>query len=336
MKKIFFALSLVLSFFLFGSKAYSQADFKPYHLQKIVRIHDSNKWDYLCLDEVHRNLFITHQTKVLVFNLDKDTIIAEIPNTKGVHGIALNTNLGKGYTSNGKGNSISSFNLMSLQTMDTLNVEGKNPDAILFDKFSNQLFTFNGKSKNVSVIDPLSMKVNQLINLDGKPEFAVSDGKGKVFVNLEDKSEVVEIDVKDKSVSNRWSIAPGSEPTGLAIDVSNHLLFSVCDNKLLVVSDYNSHKVITTTPIGEDCDAVVFDAEAKIIYASNGEGSISIIQQQSNVQYKLLQTVVTQKGCKTMMLDNRTKKIYLPAAKFQEGKKGVVPNSFELWELSNN
>jgi DNA-binding beta-propeller fold protein YncE len=334
--KSFFAVTFFLLILLNGFKLSAQGTFKPYHLQKIVRIHDSNKWDYLCLDDEHHNLFISHQTKVLVFNLDKDTVITEIPNTKGVHGIALNTNLGKGYTSNGKGNSISVFNLMSLLSMDTLNVEGKNPDAILFDQFSNQLFTFNGKSKNASAIDPLSLKVNKLIDLDGKPEFAVSDGKGKIFVNLEDKSEVVEIDAKEKKVTTRWSIAPGSEPTGLAIDMANHLLFSVCDNKLLVVSDYNMHKVICTTPIGSDCDALVFDASTKIIYTSNGEGTISVIQQQSANEYKLLQTIVTQKGCKTLMLDTKTKRIYLPAAKFEDGKKGIVPNSFELWEFSNN
>ena len=329
--KILFFIALI-----FCSKFISaQNNFKPYHLQKAIQSHDSYGWDYLAASDDKRHLFVSHGIKLIVIDMDKDTIIDEIQNTIGIHGIALNCNLSKGFTSNGKTNSLTVFNLNNFHVFDTIAINGKNPDAILFDKFSNQIFTFNGRSKDATAIDPLSMKENGTISLGGKPEFAVCDDKGSIFVNLEDKNEIVQIDSKERAVINQWSIAPGNEPTGLAIDTANKLLFSVCDNNLLIVSNYRDKKIVSTLHIGGGADAVVFDPITKIIYSSNGEGNVSIFQQQSPAEYKLLQTLITQKGCRTMMIDKRSKKIYLPAGKFQEGKKHLLPNTFEVLVYSN-
>jgi DNA-binding beta-propeller fold protein YncE len=336
MKSFFSVLFYILIVILFNCQsAISQSNYKPYHLQKTIKIHDSYGWDYLSADEVMRHLFVSHGIKIIVVDMDKDTIIDEISNTIGVHGIALNTNLNKGFTSNGKRNSITVFNLNNCHLFDTISIDGKNPDAILFDKSSNQIFTFNGKSKDVTVIDPLSMRTETTIALNGKPEFAVTDGMGSLFVNIEDKNEIVHIDSKQSKVLESWSIAPGDEPTGMAIDTANKLLFSVCSNKLLVVSNYRDNKIVTTFPIGSGADAVVFDPITKIIYSSNGEGNVTIIQQESATKYSLLQSLITQKGCRTMMIDKRTKKIYLPAAKFEEGKRRIIPNTFEILVFSN-
>ncbi len=313
----------------------AQNKFQPYRLIKTIKIHDSFGWDYLTADDDKRHLFVSHGVKLLVVNMDLDTVIDEVQETNGIHGIALNYNLSKGFTSNGRANSISVFNLYNFHLFDTIAIDGKNPDAILYDKFSNKIFTFNGKSKDVTVIDPLSMRMDETIDLKSKPEFAVTNNVGNIFVNMEDKNEIIQIDSKEKKITGSWSIAPGKSPSGLAIDTANKLLFSVCENNLLVISNYRDNKVVTTFPIGGRPDAVVFDPITKIIYSSNGEGNVTIIQQEAADKYTLLQTLITQKGCRTMMIDKRTKKIYLPAAKFEEGKRRIIPNSFEILVYGN-
>jgi DNA-binding beta-propeller fold protein YncE len=331
----FFLLFVFNVLLLMQSNAFCQGDFKPYHFQKAIKIHDSYGWDYLTADDKNRNILISHGIEVLVIGMDNDTVVTHIDNTIGIHGIALNSNLNKAFTSNGRTNSITVFNINNFHTFDTIAIDGKNPDAILYDNFSNQIFTCNAKSHDITVIDPLSMKTNATIELNGKPEFAVTNGRGYIFVNIEDNNEIVQIDSREKKIVTHWSIAPGNEPSGLAIDTINHLLFSVCDNKTLVVSSYADKKIITTIPIGEHPDAVVFDPTTRIIYSSNGEGNVSIIQQVSATEYKLLQNLTTQKGCRTMAIDKRTKKIYLPAAQFETGKRRMIPNTFEVLVFSN-
>ena len=333
--KFIFCFFIFLASIHCSEKLDAQSTFKPYHLQKTLRIHDSYGWDYLTVGDDKRRLFVSHGIKMLVVDIDKDTVVDEVDNTLGIHGIALDFNLNKGFTSNGRTNSLTVFNMGNFHLFDTLDISGKNPDAILYEYCSNQIFTFNGKSHDATAIDPISMKENATIALGGKPEFAVCDGRGNIFVNMEDKSEITQIDAKEKSVAGSWSISPGSEPSGLAIDTANKLLFSVCDNKLMTVFNYKEKKIVTTFPIGEHPDAVVFDPSTKIIFCSNGEGTVTIIQQESAMKYKLLQTLKTQKGCRTMALDKRSKKIYLPAAKFEEGKRRIIPNSFEILVFSN-
>ncbi len=303
---------------------------KNYAYYKTITVGDESGWDYLAADEVNRNMYFSHATKTLVASMDKDVIIGEIPKTFGVHGIAIDNELNKGFISNGKANSITVFNLKDFTIMDTIAVTGVNPDAIMYDGYSKKVFAFNGKSNNATVIDAATLKVVATIVLPGKPEFAVTDMKGKIYVNIEDKSEVVQIDASSLSVLKTWSVTPGDEPSGLAIDRENNILFSVCSNKELIVFDITKEKVTDSVTIGGRVDAVVFDPQSKLIYSSNGEGNVTIVKQLAAHTYKIVQTLITQKGCKTMMLDNKTKKIYLPAAKYEGETKKILPGSFEI------
>lgn len=319
----FLGLSLMIA-------ASSAATAQDMTLHKKIAVGDDLGWDYLAIDTVHSRLFCSHGTKVLVADMNKDAIIGEISNTYGVHGITFDYTLNKGFISNGKANSVTAFNLDDLSVIDTVTVTGSNPDAILYDDFSRKLFTFNGKSNNATVIDPGSMKIISTIALPGKPEFAVSDQKGVVYVNVEDKNMLVAIDAKNLTVLHTWPIAPGEEPSGLAIDRMNQLLFSVCTNNKLTVFDIKKQRVITTVEIGGHPDAVAYDPSSHRIYSSNGEGNVTVIQQESPSSYKTIQVLLTQKGCKTLAFDGRTKKLYLPAALFEGDTKKVVPGSFDI------
>jgi len=323
MKKITIAALTFLSF----SAAAQQNNYAYY---KTIHVGDESGWDYVAADDVNRNMYFSHATKTLVASMDNDSIIGEIPKTFGVHGIAIANELNKGFISNGKANSVTVFNLKNFSLLDTIAVSGVNPDAILYDGFSKKVFTFNGKTNNATVIDAATLKVIGTIALPGKPEFAVTDLKGKIYVNIEDKSEVVQIDASALTVLKTWSVAPGDEPSGLAIDRANNVLFSVCSNKELIVFDIKKEKVTDSVSIGGRVDAVVFDPQSKLIYSSNGEGNVTIIQQNDAHSYKIVQTLSTQKGCKTMMLDTKTKKIFLPAAKYEGDTRKILPGSFEI------
>ncbi|MGG9961823.1 YncE family protein [Ferruginibacter sp. SUN106] len=323
MKKIIIAAFTFLSIT-------ATAQQKDYTYYKTIAVGDQSGWDYVAADELNRNIYFSHATKTLVASMDNDSLVGEIPKTFGVHGIAIDNELNKGFISNGKANSVTVFNLKTFAVIDTIAVNGINPDAILYDEYSKKVFAFNGKTNNVTVIDAASLKIVASITLPGKPEFGVTDLKGKIYVNIEDKSELVQIDAVTLTVLKTWTVAPGDEPSGLAIDRANNLLFSVCSNKELIVFDIKKEKVIDSIPIGGRVDAVVFDPQSKLIYSSNGEGNVTIIKQQSISSYKIVQTLTTQKGCKTMMLDSKTKKIYLPAAKYEGDTKKILPGSFEI------
>jgi DNA-binding beta-propeller fold protein YncE len=323
MKKITIAVFTLLSL-------HAVAQQSNYAYYKTIHVGDESSWDYIATDEANRNIYFSHATKTLVASMDNDSIIGEIPKTFGVHGIAIDNELNKGFISNGKANSITVFSLKNFAVLDTIAVTGINPDAILYDGFSKKVFAFNGKTNNATVVDATTLKVMGTITLPGKPEFAVTDLKGKIYVNIEDKSELVQIDANTLSVLKTWSVGPGDEPSGLAIDRTNNVLFSVCSNKELIVFDITKEKVSDSVSIGGRVDAVVFDPETKLIYSSNGEGNVTIIKQTDAHTYKIIQTLATQKGCKTMMLDNKTKKIYLPAAKYEGDTKKILPGSFEV------
>jgi DNA-binding beta-propeller fold protein YncE len=270
-------------------------------------------------------------------------VIGTIPDTKGVHGIALAKDLNKGFISNGRDTSVTVFDLKTLKFIARVKVTGNNPDAILYDSFSHKVFTFNGRSSNSTVIDAVTNKVVGTIALSGKPEFPVTDSKGKIYVNIEDKSAISAIDVKTLKVLQTWSIAPGEEPSGLAFDVKNHRLFSVCGNKLLVVSNAVSGKVVTTVKIGENVDGVSFDPAQNRIYTSNGEGTMTIIQEKDANIFSVLETFPTSKGSRTITLDSKTHKLYLPTAEFGEApapteqnphpRASIKPNSFTVLEV---
>lgn len=307
----------------------------PYIYFKTIPVGDALGWDYLAADQIHRNMYFSHGMKTLVASMDEDKIIATIPNTLGVHGIAFDQELNKGFISNGRANSVTVFDLKNFNVIDTIAISGKNPDAILYDEFSKMVFAFNGRSNNVTVIDPKTMKEIKSIPLSGKPEFSVSDLKGNIYVNIEDKSEITQLDTKSLAVVKSWSISPGDEPSGLAIDRKNNVLFSVCSNKKLMVLDINNGQAIDSIAIGGGVDAVVFDPQTELIYSSNGEGNVTIIKQISKTKYQVIQTLATQRGSRTMALDTKTHKIYLPAATYEGDTRKILPGSFEILVYKN-
>ena len=260
--------------------------------------------------------------------MDENTgkLLGAIPDTHGVHGIAIASDEDKGFISDGRDSAVTVFNLKTLAVITKVPVTGLNPDAILYDRFSHKVFAFNGKTKNATVIDAATNKVIGTISLDGKPEFAVSDGKGKVFVNIEDKSEISEINSSNLKVENSWPIAPGEEASGLAIDVKNKRLFAVCDNQLMMILDAANGNVISKVTIGKGPDAAGFDPELKRAYSSNGDGTITVVQEQDANNFKVIETVPTQKGARTIAVDTRTHHLFLPVAEFGEKPEATKEN----------
>jgi len=297
-----------------------------YKVLNKIKVEGDGGWDYLAVDTLYNRLFISHATVVNVVEIHGGKLIQTIPDTKGVHGIALAYDLNKGFISNGKDTSVTVFDLKTLQTIGLVKVTGNNPDAILYDPFTKKVFTFNGRSSNATVIDGASGRILETIPLDGKPEFAVSDGKGKVYVNIEDKSELCTINPVTMKVERYWPLAPGEEPSGLAIDLINQKLFSVCDNKKMAVSDIATGKVIATVPIGERVDGAAFDANTGIIFSSNGDGTLTLIKQESPAKYSVLENVQTQKGARTIAINPKTHRVYLPTAGFDETPAATSEN----------
>jgi DNA-binding beta-propeller fold protein YncE len=286
-----------------------------YQLIKKIPVTGDGGWDYLTLDSATRRLYISHTLKVQIMDVDREKIIGEIPNTLGVHGIALAPELNRGFVSNGKEGTVTIFDLTTLKEITRVKA-GLNPDAILFDPATKRTFAFNGKSMDVTAIDAKTGNVLGQIPLGAKPEFAATDGQGSLFVNLEDKSVLVHIDPQTLTIKDQWPLAPCVEPSALTIDASTHRLFVGCHNKLMAVVDSTNGHVITTLPIGERVDAAVFDPELKQVFSSNGDGTLTVIQQDSADQYHVLENVKTETGARTVALDTKTHKLYLPDASF--------------------
>lgn len=258
-------------------------------------------WDALAYDPAGKRLFIARSTRVMVVDVDKSALLAEIPDTSGVHDIALAPELGKGFTSNGKENTVTVFDLKTLKETARIKVTGESPDAILYDAPTKRVFAFNGHSNNATVIDAVTGTVLATIPLDGKPEFAVADGAGHVYVNLEDKSELSVIDAAKAAVTATWSLAPCQEPSGIGLDVKHHRLFSGCDNKLMAVSDADQGKVVASLPIGEGVDGAGFDPGGQLAFSSNGaDGTLTVIHEDGPDKYSVVETVTTQKFARTM------------------------------------
>lgn len=297
-------------------------------------------WDYLTLEPKSHRLFISRADHVMVVDTEKLTQIGEIPKTMGIHGIALATDEDRGFTSNGRQNTVTTFDLANLKILHETPT-GTRPDAILYDDFSKRVFTFNGGSNDATAISVDGEKVVGTVALGGRPEFAATDGKGKVYVNLEDKSELVEFDPKTLKVNDHWKLAPCEEPTGLAIDREHHRLFVGCGNKMMAVVNGENGKVVTTLPIGEGVDATAFDPETKLAFASCGRDAVlTIIHQDSPDKYSVAQNVETERGARTMALDPVTHKVYLVTAKFgpppaatpesPHPRPSILPGTFEL------
>ncbi len=303
-----FLFILIASLLFFAPLSFSQAS--GYNVSGTINIGGNARWDYLSIDNLNHRLYVSNLNKVHAIDLKTDLVIGEIDSLNGVHGIAIANEFGKGFISNGRSDTVTVFNLKNLKVLANILVTGKNPDAIVYDPYSKRVFTFNGRSSNVTAIDAKTNKVVGTITLDGKPEFAVSNGKGKMYVNIENKSEITEFDPKTLKVLNTWSIAPGESPSGLAIDIKNNRLFAGCDNKMMVVVDAKSGKVIATPTIGEGVDACRFDPKTGYAFSSCGEGILSIIKEVSPNKFENIDNVKTMKRARTMEIDESTHNIY--------------------------
>ncbi len=331
--KLFTIVTLFLLICVTGINA--QAQKTDYKIAGTIHLTGNGGWDYLSVDEINQNLFVSHSSQVNVVSLKKNEQIAEIPETPGVHGIAIANDLNRAYISCGRDASVLVIDLTTFKTIEKVQVTGQNPDCILYDSFSKKVFTFNGRSSNATVLDANTLKVLATIPLAGKPEFAQTDGNGKIYVNIEDKSSLAVINATTMKVENLWPIAPGEEPSGLQLDNKNHRLFSVCSNKLMVVTDALSGKIIATAPIGAGCDGVAFDPESKRIYSSNGEGTMTVIQQVCANEYKVLENVETKRGARTITVDKTNHHLYLSCAENDPtgGRRATKPNSFKVLDI---
>ena len=286
-------------------------------------------WDCLTVDAANHLLYVSHSTHVPVIDLSQNKVVKDILNTPRVHGIAIAQDIGRGFISNGGDSSVTVFDLKSDSTVANVKVTGRNPDAILYDPFTRRVFTFNGGSANATVIDAKSTKVIGTITLDGKPEFAASDFKGRVFVNIEDKSMLTVIDPKEMKVLSRWPLAPLEEPSAMAIDRKNRRLFVGGRNNLLAVIDADSGKVIMTLPIGTGVDGAEFDSQAGLIYSSNGDGTMTVIKEEGPTKFSVVGNVKTERGARTMALDESTHRLYLSVGT-RPDSTGVSKDDFRI------
>jgi YVTN family beta-propeller protein len=298
-----------------------------YHLLKKIPLGGEGFWDYIIFDSPTRRLFISRGTKVVVLDVDTGKVVGEIPNTDGVHGIALASDLGRGFTSNGRAGTVTIFDLKTLQVIGSAQA-GTNPDAIIYDPASKRVFAMNGRSKDVTAIDAATGKVVGTIPVDGKPEFAVADGAGHVYVNIEDKSEEQQIDSQNLKVTATWPLAPCDEPSGLAMDIANRRLFAGCGNKMMAVINADTGKVVATPPIGEGVDANGFDPGTGYAFASNGgSGTLTVVHEDSPDKYSVVEDVPTQAHARTMALDPKTHQVFLVTADFGPAPAATPDNA---------
>jgi len=301
-------------------------------------------WDYVIWDPQGKRLFVGRSTRVQVVDVEKGRLIAEIPNTPGVHGVALAQDLGKGYTSNGQEGTSTEFDLKTLKETGRIKLTGEGPDTIIYDPATHSVITLNGRSNNLTVIDAKTDRVTATVALPGRPEEGKPDGSGKVYINIEDKSEIAVVDVRAAKVLSTWSLAPCEGPSALALDVAHRRAFSACDDKLMAVSDMDLGKVVATAPVGEGVDGDGFDPATQLAFSSNGrDGTLTVIHEDSPDKYTVVDTATTQKYARTMAVDPASHAVYLVTADLKitpapagatgqaaRPKREVLPDSFTL------
>jgi YVTN family beta-propeller protein len=325
----------------------SQAAAAPAESYEVVAkyaVGGAGGWDFLSVDGKRHRLYVSRGDHVQVLDTATGKVVGDLPGTAGVHGIAIAEDLGLGYTSNGRSDSVTVFDRDTLAVIDTVKVTGRNPDAILYEPYSKRIFTFNGRSANVTAIDAATKKVAGTIAVSGKPEVAVAGGNGQVFVNIEDKNSIAVIDATTLTVSGYWPLGSCNGPTGLAIDQKRNRLFSVCQNGKMIVVDGNSGNVVKELPIGFGVDGAAFDPELNLVFSSNGEGTVTIAGSGESGQITVIQTVNTQKSARTIALDTTTHRIYLPAASLgppppptpeqPKPRSSMIPGSFVILVLA--
>jgi DNA-binding beta-propeller fold protein YncE len=305
-----------------------------YQVTQTFKIASPGGWDYIAVGPDKR-VYVSHGTQVNILDQQTGDSVGVIPNTTGVHGIAFDGS-GKGYTSNGRLNTVTVFDLKTDAVLQQI-ATGQNPDAIMYDPFSKKIITCNGRSHDLSVIDPLTALVVATIPLEGKPETAVSDEAGKIYVNIEDKSRIAAVDIEHAKVDTSWSIAPGEGPTGLAIDIKTKRLFAGCD-KWLIVVDAVSGQIVDKLPIGDGCDGVGFDSSLNYVFASCGAGVLTVIKEGSANSFKVLDNVPTKRSARTCAVDPLTHTVYLSAADTEPAVPGqrpkMIPGTFQVLVVS--
>jgi DNA-binding beta-propeller fold protein YncE len=321
--------------------AAAQGDAAGYRLSKTIRLGGNGSWDYLIADSAARRLYVTHYDRITVLDLDNGQVVGEIGGLQGVHGVAIDRESGRGFASNGKADSISIFDLQSLQVIGQA-ATGRNPDAIVYEPLTRRVFAFNHSGGDVTVINAGDGSAAGTVEVGGELEYAVSDDAGTLFVNVEDRSEIVRIN-RQLEIVSRWPLAPCEEPTGLALDHLNRRLFSTCGNGMLLVVDADDGHIVSKLPIGNGCDGVRFDSKTRRIFTSNGQGTLSIIQQDAADQYRLLGDVPTQRGARTLELDLPTHRIFTATANLgpmpearpgERARPEILPDSFVVLEYS--
>src|SRR5579864_1851074 len=284
-----------------------------YSVTKKISINGQGSWDYLAVDEANRRLYVSHGTRVEVLDIDSLSAVGNIPNTPGVHGIAIAPEAGRGFVSDGKSSMVTIFDLKTLKTIGEVPV-GKGPDGIIYDPATQRVFAFNGDGNSATAIDAATGKVAGTVDLGGGPEFAAADGEGYIYNNLEDESLVLKINARELKVEQRWPTAPCASPSSMAMDRDNRRLFLGCRSKVMAVMNADTGKVITTLPIGDHVDATAFDVETRLIFNSNGEGTVTVVRQDSPDKYSVVETVKTLPRAKTMALDPKTHQLFLSTA----------------------
>jgi DNA-binding beta-propeller fold protein YncE len=334
---IFGLLAIAIAFSVVGfSRAATPAPAgSGYHVIKTVPVGGDGGWDYVYVDSDARRVYVSRGTHTMVLDADTYAVVGDIPDTQGVHGIAIASDLGRGFTSNGRSNDVTIFDLKTLKPIGSNVKTDGNPDAILYDSVSKRVFTFNGRGKNATAINAADGTVLGNIDLRGKPEFAAADGKGSVYVNNEDSSELHHLDAASLKELHHWPLAPCKSPSGLAMDVKNRRTFSVCDEKVMSVVNVDTGKVVATPAICEGPDAAGFDPSSGLVFASCGDGNLTVIHQDSPDKYTVIENVPTKRSARTMGLDLKTHNIFLPAADFDAPAAGerrgkMKPGSFVI------
>lgn len=314
-----------------------------YHRVQKITIGGEGGWDYLIADGSGGRVYVSHGTEVDVVDTKSGQVVGKITDLKGVHGIALATEFGRGFISNGQAGTVTIFDLNTLSKIGADVPAGKNPDAIIYDPASKRVFAFNGRSSDATAIDAEKGTVVGRVALEGKPEFAAADGVGHVYVNIEDQSKVFDIDARKLTVEHRWSLAPCEEPSGMAIDAAHRRIFSGCHNKMMAVMDADTGKVVATPPIGSGIDATAFDPGTGLVFNSCGDGTLSVIHEDSPDQYTVVENAKTQTGARTMALDAQTHHVYLSIADFEPApepapgewpRRKMVAGTFGLLEFA--
>jgi hypothetical protein len=328
------AVAVIFSAVVFSHAASPAPAGSGYHVIKTVPVGGDGGWDYVYVDSDARRVYVSRGTHTMVLDADTYAVVGDIPDTQGVHGVAIASDLGRGFTSNGRTNDVTIFDLKTLKAIGNVKTDG-NPDAILYDSVTKRVFTFNGRGKNATAINAADGTVLGAIDLRGKPEFAAADGKGSIYANNEDSSELHHIDAASLKELHHWPLAPCKSPSGLAMDVKNRRLFSVCDEKVMAVVDADTGKVVATPAICDGPDASAFDPSTGYAFASCGDGNLTVIHEDSPDKFTVVENVPTKRSARTMGLDLKTHNIFLPAADFDPPAAGerrgkMKPGSFVI------